>query len=91
MYIIGHAPPGADERLASTTTMDGPFQDRFNRRYLQIVRRYSNIISGQFFGHLHSDTFRVIYNEIGEWYFIFTLLLNQIFLWNIIKKVLCPI
>ncbi|XP_059473805.1 acid sphingomyelinase-like phosphodiesterase 3a [Neocloeon triangulifer] len=63
VYVIGHAPPGADERGSSE---GGPFQDKFNRRYLQIVRRYANIIAGQFFGHLHSDTFRVIYNDLGE-------------------------
>ncbi|CAB3367620.1 Hypothetical predicted protein [Cloeon dipterum] len=71
VYILGHAPPGADERLlpsspSSDSTTDGPFQEKFNKRYLHFVRRYSNIIAGQFFGHLHTDTFRVIYNELGQ-------------------------
>ena len=36
-------------------------------RYLRLVKRYSSIIQGQFFGHLHSDSFRVVYNEVGKW------------------------
>ncbi|KAG8227923.1 hypothetical protein J437_LFUL011851 [Ladona fulva] len=43
----------------------GSFQERFNRRYLHLVHKYSQVIVGQFFGHHHSDSFRIIYNERG--------------------------
>lgn len=43
------------------------FSEKNNLRYLQLVRKYSSIILGQFFGHLHSDSFRIIYNDNGEW------------------------
>ncbi|XP_038222972.1 acid sphingomyelinase-like phosphodiesterase 3a [Zerene cesonia] len=56
VYIIGHAGPGYDSRR-SILAADA------NRKYLQTVRRYASIIAGQFFGHLHTDTFRVIYDE----------------------------
>lgn len=63
-------PPGSDERQDSNfhnghTT----FSEKNNLRYLDLVRRYSSIISGQFFGHLHSDSFRIIYDGIGKCFF----------------------
>uniref|UniRef100_A0A182PIH2 Sphingomyelin phosphodiesterase C-terminal domain-containing protein n=1 Tax=Anopheles epiroticus TaxID=199890 RepID=A0A182PIH2_9DIPT len=42
------------------------FTEKNNARYLRLVKRYSSIIQGQFFGHLHSDSFRVVYNEVGK-------------------------
>lgn len=67
VYIVGNIPPGVDERLGGHLPFPpNAFQERFNRKYLQLVRKYSDTIMGQFFGHLHSDTFRVIYNEDGK-------------------------
>ncbi|XP_075215109.1 acid sphingomyelinase-like phosphodiesterase 3b [Lycorma delicatula] len=63
VYFVGHMGPGADERQPEAVPL---FNERFARRYLRLVRKYSQIIVGQFFGHLHSDTFRLIYNEQGE-------------------------
>lgn len=67
VYIVGHVPPGSDERQHGTQ-MNGhtTFSEKNNLRYLQLVRKYSSIISGQFFGHLHSDSFRIIYNDHGK-------------------------
>ena len=60
-------PPGVDEREnGGILLFQDIFQDRFNERYLRLVRKYSDIIVGQFFGHLHSDSFRVIYSEDGK-------------------------
>lgn len=42
------------------------FQDRFNRKYLSLVQSYSDVIAGQFFGHAHTDSFRVIYDDFGK-------------------------
>ncbi|KAL3276582.1 hypothetical protein HHI36_011954 [Cryptolaemus montrouzieri] len=69
VYLVGHMAPGSDERQrgAFPATHPQAFTDHHNRRYLKLVRRYADIIVGQFFGHLHSDTFRVIYNEHGKY------------------------
>ncbi|KAG4079828.1 hypothetical protein HA402_014959 [Bradysia odoriphaga] len=67
VYIVGHMPPGSDERqVGSLPNGHSTFSEKNNLRYLRLVRKYSNIILGQFFGHLHSDSFRIIYNEIGK-------------------------
>ena len=42
-------------------------QEKYNRRYLEFVRRYSDIIVGQFFGHQHSDSFRIFRDKNGEY------------------------
>lgn len=60
-------PPGSDERQRGTLPL--AYTDYHNRKYLQLVRKYSDIIVGQFFGHLHSDSFRIIYSE-GEFYIL---------------------
>ncbi|XP_054258449.1 acid sphingomyelinase-like phosphodiesterase 3b [Macrosteles quadrilineatus] len=64
IYLVGHMAPGTDERLGSPSRTS--MAPRHNSRYLRLVRRYADIITGQFFGHLHSDTFRVVYNEAGR-------------------------
>lgn len=68
VYIVGHIPPGSDERdqAASLTNGHQFFSLKNNLRYLDLVRKYSSIIQGQFFGHLHSDSFRIVYNDQGK-------------------------
>lgn len=67
VYIVGHIPPGSDERQMGTQPNGHTtFSEKNNLRYLQLVRKYSSIILGQFFGHLHSDSFRIIYNDHGK-------------------------
>ncbi|XP_030756670.1 acid sphingomyelinase-like phosphodiesterase 3b [Sitophilus oryzae] len=67
VYLVGHIPPGSDERhkglSASSHIM---YKDFHNKKYLKIVRKFHSIIVGQFFGHLHSDTFRIVYAENGR-------------------------
>ncbi|XP_069358332.1 acid sphingomyelinase-like phosphodiesterase 3b [Maniola hyperantus] len=53
VFIVGHAAPGSDTSYSADATS----------KYLRIVRRHARVIAGQFFGHLHVDTFRVIYDE----------------------------
>ncbi|XP_057374777.1 acid sphingomyelinase-like phosphodiesterase 3b [Daphnia carinata] len=65
VYIFGHVPPGIYERHYSRQALHW-FQDRFNRRYLNMVQSYSDVIAGQFFGHAHTDSFRVIYDDNGR-------------------------
>lgn len=76
VYIVGHIPPGSDERqVSSLPNGHTTFSEKNNLRYLRLVRKYSTIILGQFFGHLHSDSFRIIYNESGKVFFAYLLLL----------------
>ncbi|XP_046392438.1 acid sphingomyelinase-like phosphodiesterase 3b [Ischnura elegans] len=73
VYLVGHVPPGVEERSGNAKEPLGSFKERVNRRYLNLVRKYSHVIVGQFFGHHHSDSFRVIYSEDGlpiSWMFI---------------------
>ncbi|KAI7793261.1 sphingomyelin phosphodiesterase [Triplophysa rosa] len=50
VHIIGHIPPGLC--LSS-----------WSRNYYHIVNRYESTISGQFFGHTHTDEFQMFYDE----------------------------
>lgn len=60
MYIVGHMGPGPDERQPDNMPQ---FREGAAHWYLELIRRYSDIIVGQFFGHLHSDTFRLVYHS----------------------------
>ena len=51
VHIIGHIPPGADDCLKV-----------WSKNYNKILRRFSNTITGQFFGHTHNNEFEVFYN-----------------------------
>lgn len=61
VYIVGHTPPGIDDRESGAAVLS----ERHNTKYLQVIRLYSDIIRGQFFGHWHTDTFRVVYSDTG--------------------------
>ncbi|XP_070533262.1 sphingomyelin phosphodiesterase-like [Ptychodera flava] len=52
VFIIGHIPPGIDDCLK-----------RWSWNYYTIVNRYESTIAGQFFGHTHTDSFQVFYDE----------------------------
>lgn len=39
---------------------------KFNEKYLQLVRKHHAIILGQFFGHHHTDAFRMFYDSKGK-------------------------
>lgn len=72
--------PGSDERQrADLPPAHASFTDFHNKRYLKIVRKYSNTIVGQFFGHLHSDTFRLVYtHNNGKIIFLVQYIINTI-------------
>lgn len=66
---MGHVPPGADERQGGAPPLpQASFSEENNKKYLRLVRQYYNIIAGQFFGHLHSDSFRIMYNNAGKYF-----------------------
>ncbi|XP_077995416.1 acid sphingomyelinase-like phosphodiesterase 3b isoform X2 [Glandiceps talaboti] len=62
VYIIGHVPPGKFERHAGKSW----FYERFNKRYIEIVRKFHDVITGQFYAHQHDDSFRLFYDETGN-------------------------
>lgn len=53
VIIIGHIPPG-----------NNYFNSEASKRYIALVDRFSHIISGQLFGHSHSEEFKIM----GEYY-----------------------
>ncbi|XP_012353812.1 acid sphingomyelinase-like phosphodiesterase 3b isoform X2 [Nomascus leucogenys] len=61
VYIVGHVPPGFFEKTQNKAW----FREGFNEKYLKVVRKHHRIIAGQFFGHHHTDSFRMLYDDAG--------------------------
>ncbi len=51
VWIIGHVFPG-----------NGESKNNYSRNYNNVVTKYKDIITGQFYGHSHKDEFRLIRN-----------------------------
>lgn len=51
VHIIGHIPPGYEDCLKI-----------WSHNYYEIIARYENTVTAQFFGHTHSDEFEVFYD-----------------------------
>ncbi|BES88133.1 sphingomyelin phosphodiesterase [Nesidiocoris tenuis] len=64
VYLVGHNAPGFDERQGVPPRIT--LATRHNTRYHNMVRKYAGVVAGQFFGHLHSDSFRIIYDQQGS-------------------------
>ncbi|XP_033958865.1 acid sphingomyelinase-like phosphodiesterase 3b [Pseudochaenichthys georgianus] len=62
VYIIGHVPPGFFEKKRNKPW----FVPGFNKLYLDLIQRHHSVIMGQFFGHHHTDSFRMFYNSTGS-------------------------
>ncbi|XP_069752222.1 acid sphingomyelinase-like phosphodiesterase 3b [Narcine bancroftii] len=62
VYIIGHIPPGFFEKKRGVSW----FKEHFNKRYVEIIQKYHSVIAGQFFGHHHTDSFRMFYSHSGS-------------------------
>ncbi|NXI24208.1 ASM3B phosphodiesterase, partial [Sterrhoptilus dennistouni] len=61
VYIVGHVPPGFFEKKRGKPW----FRRSFNQRYLEIVQKHHGVIAAQFFGHHHTDSFRMFYSDTG--------------------------
>ncbi|KAM6910522.1 acid sphingomyelinase-like phosphodiesterase 3b [Xenentodon cancila] len=61
VYIIGHVPPGFFEKKRSKPW----FRQNFNKQFLDLIEKHHSVITGQFFGHHHTDSFRMFYNKEG--------------------------
>lgn len=62
VYIIGHVPPGVFEKKRSKPW----YMPKFNKKYLELIQKHHSVILGQFFGHHHTDSFRMFYNSEGK-------------------------
>ncbi|XP_072465645.1 acid sphingomyelinase-like phosphodiesterase 3b isoform X2 [Notamacropus eugenii] len=62
VYLIGHVPPGFFEKTRNKAW----FRPHFNQRYVEIIRKHHDVIAGQFFGHHHTDSFRMFYDHTGD-------------------------
>ncbi|XP_061452609.1 acid sphingomyelinase-like phosphodiesterase 3b [Rhineura floridana] len=62
VYIIGHVPPGFFEKKRGKPW----FREHFNRRYTEIIQKHHGVIVAQFFGHHHTDSFRMFYSNTGS-------------------------
>uniref|UniRef100_A0A8C5LSR6 Acid sphingomyelinase-like phosphodiesterase n=1 Tax=Leptobrachium leishanense TaxID=445787 RepID=A0A8C5LSR6_9ANUR len=62
VYIVGHIPPGYFEKKRQKPW----FRENFNKRYVEIIQKHHNVIEGQFFGHHHTDSFRMFYSNSGN-------------------------
>ncbi|CAK8693120.1 acid sphingomyelinase-like phosphodiesterase 3b [Clavelina lepadiformis] len=60
-YLIGHVPPGYYELVDYKHW----YYLQYNEKYINVIKKYSDVISGQFFAHQHSDTFRLFYSDSG--------------------------
>ncbi|CAH0407184.1 unnamed protein product [Chilo suppressalis] len=66
VYLVAHAGPGVEERHnagSSSASGGGELIPSANARLLHVIKGFSDIIAGQFYGHRHADTFRLIYRD----------------------------
>lgn len=60
--MIAHVPVGYLPFLRNATAI----RVHHNERLIDIFRRYSSIIAGQFYGHTHRDSIMVLLDENGN-------------------------
>ncbi|XP_021016554.1 acid sphingomyelinase-like phosphodiesterase 3b [Mus caroli] len=61
VYVIGHVPPGFFEKTQNKAW----FRESFNEEYLKVIQKHHRVIAGQLFGHHHTDSFRMFYDNTG--------------------------
>ncbi|XP_045400244.1 acid sphingomyelinase-like phosphodiesterase 3a isoform X2 [Lemur catta] len=62
VYIIAHVPVGYLPSSRSITAM----REYYNEKLINIFRKYSDIIAGQFYGHTHRDSIMVLSDTKGS-------------------------
>lgn len=66
VYLVAHAGPGVEERHtagSASAAGGGELTPSTNARLLHVIRAFSDVITGQFYGHRHADTFRLVYSD----------------------------
>uniref|UniRef100_A0A2K6TSA5 Sphingomyelin phosphodiesterase acid like 3A n=1 Tax=Saimiri boliviensis boliviensis TaxID=39432 RepID=A0A2K6TSA5_SAIBB len=62
VYIIAHVPVGYLPYSKSITAM----REYYNEKLIDIFRKYSDVIAGQFYGHTHRDSIMVLSDKKGS-------------------------
>ncbi|XP_004674158.1 PREDICTED: acid sphingomyelinase-like phosphodiesterase 3a [Condylura cristata] len=62
VYIIAHIPVGYLPFTRGTTAM----REYYNEKLINIFRKYSDVIEGQFYGHTHRDSMMVLSDKTGS-------------------------
>ncbi|XP_053448196.1 acid sphingomyelinase-like phosphodiesterase 3a [Nycticebus coucang] len=62
VYIIAHVPVGYLPYVKNTTAI----REHYNERLINIFRKYSDVIAGQFYGHTHRDSIMVLSDTQGS-------------------------
>ncbi|KAJ6655249.1 hypothetical protein lerEdw1_005593 [Lerista edwardsae] len=62
VYVIAHVPVGYLPYLRNQTAI----REHYNERLIDIFRRHSSVIAGQFYGHTHRDSIMVLLDENGK-------------------------
>lgn len=59
VHVVGHIPPGHPDCLKV-----------WSHNYYEIISRYENTVTAQFFGHTHFDEFEVFYDpkDLSKWH-----------------------
>ncbi|GAB6032178.1 Acid sphingomyelinase-like phosphodiesterase 3b, variant 2 [Chamberlinius hualienensis] len=63
-YITAHIPPGVFGYQVLPMGRSW-FQPRYNKEFIDLIIKHSDIIIGQFYGHEHTDSFRLFYDSEG--------------------------
>lgn len=62
VYVIAHVPVGYLPYATKTPAM----RQYYNEKLVDIFRRYSSVIAGQFYGHTHRDSLMVLSDKNGN-------------------------
>ncbi|XP_003781891.1 acid sphingomyelinase-like phosphodiesterase 3a [Otolemur garnettii] len=62
VYIIAHVPVGYLPQVKNTTAI----REAYNEKLINIFRKYSDVIAGQFYGHTHRDSIMVLSDTQGS-------------------------
>lgn len=64
-YLMAHISPGIFGRKVIPNGYKW-FQDEYNTRYHDLIVKHSQTIIGQFYGHDHTDSFKLYYDSRGQ-------------------------
>ncbi|KAL3121262.1 hypothetical protein niasHT_000415 [Heterodera trifolii] len=66
VHILGHVPPGAFEEYSVNKLEMEQIPQKYNQKFVDLLVEYAPQIGWIFFGHYHTDIFRVIKNSDGK-------------------------
>ena len=66
VHILGHVPPGGYEWDSYGTEWNPEMPKKYNKRFVNLFVEYAPWIRWMLFGHLHTDTFRVLKDSAGN-------------------------